>query len=53
MHVRGTLRDIQEWTIQKSWQHWIHNPQDEDKENKKKHNLICAGTTVCKQTRLM
>ena len=32
MHVRGTRRDIQEWTIQKNWQHWIHNPQDENKE---------------------
>jgi hypothetical protein len=24
----------QEWTIQRTWQHWVHKTQDEDKQNK-------------------
>jgi len=27
------LEKTEEWTIQRHWQHWAHNTQDEDKEN--------------------
>jgi hypothetical protein len=27
-------RGLQEWIIQRHWQHWVHKTQDEDKQNK-------------------
>jgi hypothetical protein len=24
----------QEWTIQRNWQHWVHQTQDEEMQNK-------------------
>jgi hypothetical protein len=32
---RDNGRDIQEWTIQKHWQHWVHTTQNEEKQKKK------------------
>ena len=26
----------------RAWQHWVHKPQDEDKQSKK-HNTVCVG----------
>ena len=41
-NVTDTRRGNQEWTIQRNWQHCIHNTQDEDKQNRI-HNTICVG----------
>jgi hypothetical protein len=37
INVRENGRRSPEWTIQKPWQNWARNTQDEDKINKK-HN---------------
>ena len=34
INVRENRRGNQEWTIQRTWQHWVHKTQDEDKQNK-------------------
>jgi hypothetical protein len=31
-------RGNQEWKIPRQWQHWTHKTQDENKQNKAKHN---------------
>jgi hypothetical protein len=49
--VRETRRDNQERTIQRRWQHWAHQTQDEDKQNKGQprtyntETLVTLGTT--------
>ena len=32
--VRENRRSNQEWTTQRSLQHWLHKTQDEEKQNK-------------------
>ena len=36
----ATRRGNQEWTIQRNWQHWVHNTQDKDNLEK----LATLGT---------
>jgi hypothetical protein len=33
-NVREYRRGNHKWTIQINWQHWVHEAQDEDKQNK-------------------
>ena len=40
---RENRRGNQEWTIQRNWQDWVHKTQDEDKQNKNQHNMICVS----------
>ena len=40
INVRKNRMGNQERTIQRNWQHWTHETQDEDKQ---KHNTICVG----------
>ena len=35
-----------QWTIQRNWQHWVHKPQDKDKQNKIKHCYMQASTVL-------
>ena len=35
----ATRRGDQEWTIQRNWQHWVHNTQDKDKQKKQHRKL--------------
>jgi len=39
----------QKWTIQRNWQHSVHNAQDEDKQNKDT-TQYALDTTIRKQT---
>ena len=34
IHVRENQSGNQNWTIQRNWQHWVHNTQDKGKQNK-------------------
>ena len=36
INARDIRKGIQEWTIQRHWQHWAHKTQDEGKQNKTK-----------------
>ena len=38
LNVREHRKRIQEWAIQRHWQHWAHKSQDEDKQNIKQTN---------------
>jgi len=35
INVGENRKGNQEWRIQRHWQHWTHNAQDEDKQNTK------------------
>jgi hypothetical protein len=38
LNVREHRKRIQEWAIQRHWQHWAHKSQDEDKQSIKLTN---------------
>ena len=37
----------QEWTIQRSWQHWRHMSQDEEKQSKNTQHIHSVITEWC------
>ena len=41
INVSEYRRDNKKWTIQRNWQHRVHNTKDEEKQNKTKtqHNM--------------
>jgi len=46
INARENRRANQEWTIQRNWQHWVHNTQDEDKQSKKiQHRKLKSWAT--------
>jgi hypothetical protein len=46
INVREYRRGNQKWTIERNWKH-VQVTQDEEKQ---KHNTICVGATIRKQT---
>ena len=42
INVNETDVAIKNGHSKRHWQHWVHNAQDEDKQNKK-YNTICVG----------
>jgi hypothetical protein len=52
INVRETRRGNQQWAYQRTWQHWVHKTQDEDKQikNTTQHAL---DTTMSKHTEIM
>ena len=44
-------RDNNKWTIQRNWQHRVHNTQDEEKQSKNTTQYV-LNTTILKQTQI-
>ena len=51
INARETRRGNQEWTIQRNWQHWGHQTQNENKQSKNTTQYL-LDTTICKQRQI-
>jgi hypothetical protein len=47
----ATRRGNQEWTIQRNWQHRVHETHNEDKQNKNTMQYV-LDTTIQKQNQI-
>ena len=51
INVSEYRRDNQKWTIQRNWQHRVHNTKDEEKQSKNTTQYV-LNTTILKQTQI-
>jgi len=51
--VESMLLSVREqiWTNKRKWQHWVHETQNEDKQNKNTTHYV-FDSTICIQTQL-
>lgn len=44
INVRENRMRNQKWTIEKNWQHWVHETEDEDKKHTAQKSKMMSNT---------